>query len=97
MNRDLKCIKSPFSLLASRSPVQLPPVMALYAPYSLSEAVSTPVLVVGMAVFMFVEDDTRCISRNIGGMKIPVMPRVSALNGYVIIIHRDNIEIPRIY
>ena len=68
--------------------------MALYAPYSLSEAVSTPVLVVGMTVFMFVEDDTRCISRNIGGMQIPIMPRVPALNSYVVIIHRDNIKIP---
>ena len=75
------------------SPIHLPPVMALYAPYSLSEAISTPVLVVWMAVFMFVEDDTRCIPRNIGGMQIPVMPRVPALNGHVVIIHRDNIEI----
>lgn len=81
-------------VLLSLSPIHLPPVMALYAPDSLSEAVSTPVLVVGMAVFVFVEDDTRCIPRNIGGMKIPVMPRVPALNGYVVIIHRDNIKIP---
>ena len=68
--------------------------MALYSPNRLSEAISTPVLVVGMAVFMFVEDDTRYVPRNIGGMQIPVMPRVPALNGYVVIIHRDYIEIP---
>ena len=68
--------------------------MALYASDSLSEAVSTPVLVVGMTVFMFVEDDTRCISRNIGGMQIPIMARVPALYGHIIIIHHDNIEIP---
>lgn len=68
--------------------------MALYAPYSLSEAVSTPVLVVWMAVFVLVEDDTRRIPRNIGGMQIPVMSRVPALDGHIIIVHRDNIEIP---
>lgn len=68
--------------------------MALYAPNRLSEAISTPVLVVGMAVFMFMEDDTRRIPRNIGGMQIPVMPHVPALNGHVVIIHCDNIEIP---
>lgn len=51
-------------------PIHLPPIMTLYAPYSLSEAVSTPVLVVGMAVFMFVEDDTNRIPGNIGRMKI---------------------------
>ena len=68
--------------------------MALYASDSLSEAVSTPVLVVRMAVSVLVEDDTRCVPRNIGGMQIPVMPCVPALYGHVIIIHHDNIEIP---
>ena len=67
--------------------------MALYAPNSLSEAVSTPVLVVGMAIFVLVEDDTRCIPRNIGAMQVPVMPRVPALDGHIVLIHRDNVEI----
>lgn len=71
--------------------------MALYAPDSLSEAVSTPVLVVGMAVFVLVENDTRRITQDIGGMQIPVMSRVPALNSHVIIIHHDYIEILRIY
>ena len=67
--------------------------MALYAPNSLSEAVSAPVLVVRMAVFVFVEDDTRRIVRDAGAMQIPVMPRVPALDGHIVLIHRDNIEI----
>lgn len=67
--------------------------MALYAPDSLSEAVSAFVLVVGVAVFVLVEDDTRRITRNIGRMQIPVMSRIPALDGHVIIIHRDYIEI----
>lgn len=74
------------------SPIHLPPVMALYAPYSLSEAFSTPVLVVGMAVFVFVEDDTRRIPRNIGRMQIPVMSRVPALDGRIIISKHYNIN-----
>ena len=68
--------------------------MALYASDSLSEAVSTTVLVVRMAVSVLVEDDTGCVPWNIGGMQIPVMPRVPALYGHIIIIHHDNIEIP---
>ena len=54
--------------LYSFSPVHLPPVMALYAPNRLSEAVSASVLVVEMTVFVFVEDDTCRISRNSGAM-----------------------------
>ena len=49
-------------------PIHLPPVMALYAPNRLSKAVSTPVLVVGMAIFVLVENDTRRIPRNTGAM-----------------------------
>lgn len=67
--------------------------MALYAPDSLSEAVSTPMLVVGMAIFVLVKDNTRRIPRNAGAMKVPVMPRVPALDGHIVLIHRDNIEI----
>lgn len=74
-------------------PIHLPPVMALYAPNRLSEAVSTPVLVVGMTVFVLVEDDTRRIPRNAGAMQVPVMPRVPALDGHIVLIHRDNVEI----
>ena len=48
--------------------IHLPPVMALYAPNRLSEAVSTPVLVAGMAIFVLVENDTRRIPRNAGAM-----------------------------
>lgn len=81
-------------MLLSLSPIHLPPVMALYASDSLSEAVSTPVLVVRMAVSVLVEDDTGRVPWNIGGMQIPVMPRVPALYGHIIIIHHDNIEIP---
>lgn len=79
--------------LYSLPPIHLPPVMALYAPNNLSEAVSAPVLVVGMAIFMLVKDDTRRIPRNAGAMQVPVMPRVPALDGHVVLIHRDNIEI----
>lgn len=75
-------------------PIHLPPVMALYAPNRLSEAVSTPVLVVGMAIFVLVENDTGHVPRDIGGMQIPVMSCVPALDGHIIIIHHDNIEIP---
>lgn len=67
--------------------------MALYAPNRLSEAVSASVLVVGMAIFMLVEDDTRRIPRNASAMQVPVMPRVPALDGHIVLIHRDNIEI----
>ena len=67
--------------------------MALDAPNSLSETVSAPVLVVGMAIFVFVEDDTRCIPWNAGAMQVPVMSRVPALDGHIVLIHRDNIEI----
>ena len=67
--------------------------MALYTSYRLSEAVPTPVLVVGMAMFVFVEDDTRRIPRNTGAVQIPVMPRVPALDGHIVLIYRDNIEI----
>ena len=74
-------------------PVHLPSVMALDAPNSLSEAVSAPVLVVGMAIFMLVENDTRRITRNTGAMQVPVMPRVPALDRHIVLIHRDNIEI----
>ena len=74
-------------------PIHLPPIMALYAPNSLSKAVSTPVLVIGMAIFMLMEDDTRRITRNAGAMQVPVMPRVPALDGHIVLIHRDNIEI----
>lgn len=76
------------------SPIHLPPIMALYAPDSLSEAVSTPVLVVRMAVSVLVENDTGRVSRNIGRMQIPVMPCVPALYGHIIIVHHNNIEIP---
>lgn len=68
--------------------------MALYASDSLSEAVSTTVLVIRMAVSVLVENDTGRVPRNIGGMQIPVMPRVPALYGHIIIVHCDNIEIP---
>lgn len=78
-------------------PVHLPPIVALYAPYNLSEAVSTPVLVVRMAVFVLVKDDTSRIPWNIGAVQVPVMSSIPALDGHIIIIHRDNIEIPRIY
>ncbi len=71
--------------------------MALHAPNSLSEAISAPVLMVGMAVFVLVKDDARHIPWSIGVVQIPVMPRVPALDGHIIIIHRDNVEIPRIY
>lgn len=84
-------------LSSSLSPIHLPPVMALYAPSSLSEAISAPVLVVGMAVFVLVKDDARRIPWSIGVVQIPVMPRVPALDDHIIIIHRDNVEIPRIY
>ncbi len=73
--------------------VHLLPIMDLYTPYSLSEAVSTPVLVVSMTVFVFVKDDTRRIPWNISAMQVPVMPRVLALDGHIVIIHRYNIEI----
>lgn len=55
------------------SPIQLPSVMALHATNSLSEAVSTPVLMVGMAIFVLMEDDTRRIPRNAGAMQVPVI------------------------
>ena len=74
-------------------PIHLPPVMTLYAPNRLSETVSTPVLVVGMTIFVLVENDTRRIPRNVGAMQIPIMPRVSALDGHIVLIHRDNVEI----
>ncbi len=80
-------------MLLPLPPIHLPPVMALYAPNSLPEAVSTPVLVVGMTIFVLVEDDTRRIPRNAGAMQVPVMPCVPALNGHIVLIHRDNIEI----
>ena len=80
-------------VILSLPPIHLPPVMALYAPNRLLKAVSTPVLVVGMTIFMLVEDDTRCIPRNAGAMQVPVMPRVPALDGHIVLIHRDNIEI----
>lgn len=83
----------PSHKLYSFSTIHLPPVMALYAPNSLSEAVSTSVLVIGMAIFMFVEYDTRRIARNTGAMQVPVMPRVPALDGHIVLIHRDNVEI----
>ena len=67
--------------------------MALYAPNSLSEAVSAPVLVVEMTIFMFVEYDTRRIPRNAGTMQVPVMPRVPALDCHIVLIRRDDIEI----
>ena len=67
--------------------------MALHAPNSQSKAVSASVLVVGMTIFMLVEDDTRRIPRNAGAMQVPVMPRVPALNGHIVLIHRDNIEV----
>lgn len=66
---------------------------ALYASNRLSEAVSAPVLVVGMTIFMLVEDDTRRIHRNISAVQIPVMPRVPALDGHIVLIQRDNVEI----
>ena len=75
------------------SPIHLPPVMALYAPNRLSETVPAPMLVVGMTIFVLVEDDTRRIPLNAGAMQIPVMPRVPALNGHIVLIHRDNIEV----
>ena len=74
-------------------PVHLPSVMALDAPNRLSEAVSTPVLVIGMTVLVFMEYDTRRITRNTGAMQVPVMPRVPALDRHIVLIHRDNIEI----
>lgn len=80
-------------MILSLPPIHLPPIMALYTSYRLSEAVPTPVLVVGMAIFMLVEDDTRRIPRNTGAMQIPVMPRVPALDGHIVLIDRDNIEI----
>ena len=80
-------------MILSLPPIHLPPVMALYAPNRLLKAVSTPVLVVGMTIFMLVEDDTRCIPRNAGAMQVPVMPRVPALDGHIVLIYRDNIEI----
>ena len=75
------------------SPIHLPPIMAPNTPNRLPEAVSKPMLVVRMAVFVFVEDDTRCISRNAGAMQVPVMPCVPALDDHIVLIHRDNIEI----
>ena len=75
------------------SPIHLPPIMALYASDSLSEAVSTHVLVVRMAVSVLMEDNTGRVPWNIGGMQIPVMPCVPALDGHIIIVHHDNIEI----
>lgn len=81
-------------MLLSFSPIHLPPVMALYAPNSLSEAVSTTVLVERMAVSVLVEDDTGRVPWNISGMQISVIPCVSALDGHIIIVHHDNIEIP---
>lgn len=79
--------------LYSFSPIHLPPIMTLNTPISLSEVISAPVLVVGMTVFVFVEDDTCRISRNAGAMQVPVMPRVPALDGHIVLIHRDNVEI----
>lgn len=79
--------------LYSLPPIHLPPIMALYTPNRLSEAVSTPVLVVGMTIFVLVGDDTRRIPRNAGAMQVPVIPRVPALDGHIVLIHRDNIEI----
>ncbi len=79
------------------SSIHLPSIMALYTPYSLSEAVSTPVLVARMTVFVFVKDDTRRIPWNISAVEIPVMSCVPALDSHIIIFHRDNDEISRIY
>lgn len=87
----------PSPKLYSFSPIHLPPIMALYTPYSLSDAVSTPVLVVRMTVFVFVKDDTRHIPWNISAMQVPIMPHVLALDGHIVIIHRYNIEISWIY
>lgn len=84
----------PVYKVLSPSPIHLPPVMALHASDSLSEAVSTPVLVVGMAIFVLIKNDTSRFPRNIGAVQIPVMPCVLALDGHIIIVHRDNIKIP---
>ena len=67
--------------------------MALYAPNSLSEAVSAPMLVVGMTIFMLMEDNACRIPRNTGALQVPVMPRVPALDRHIVLIHRDNVEI----
>lgn len=67
--------------------------MTLYAPYGLSETIFTSVLVVGIAIFVLVNNDTQRISQNPSAIQIPVMPCVPALNGHIIIIHLDNIEI----
>ena len=66
--------------------------MALYAPNRLSEAVSTPVLVIGMTVLVFMEYDTRRITRNTGAMQVPVMICVPALDGHIVLIYRDNVS-----
>ena len=78
-------------------PFKLPCIVALDALYSLTEAVSIPVLVIRMAALMLMKNNTCHIPRNFGGMKVPVMSCIPTLDGHVVIIHRDNIEILRIY
>ena len=77
----------------SLPPIHLPPIMALYTPNCLAETIPTPVLVIGMAIFMFVEYDARRTPGNSGAMQVPVMTRIPALNGHIVLIHRDNIEV----
>ncbi len=71
--------------------------MALNTPYRLSETISATVLMIWMAVFMLMKDNARRIPWNPGTMQVPVMPCIPALNGHIVLIHRDNIEIPWIY
>ena len=60
-------------IILSLSPIHLPPIMTLDTPYSLSEAVPMPVLVVRMTELVLVVYQTRIDTGYTCTMQAPIM------------------------
>ena len=79
-----------------RSALHMPPVVALYAPDSLLQTISTTVLMIWMRCLMLVEYDTCSRCRILRIMDEPVMSGIPAHNRYIKGICEDDGEVLRI-
>ena len=93
MRSPLYCVPLYSILSLRRSSLQLPPVVALYAPDSLLQTIRTTVLVIWMGCLMLMKYDTGSRSGILRIMNEPIVPGVPAHNRYIKGIRKDDGEV----
>lgn len=89
---------TPFQTISicNLSPTQLPFIMALNAPYSLPQRITTAMLMIRMGHLMFMKYNAEFRQRIFRIMYIPHMPCIPRYDGHIRGIHVNNLKIPRI-